>query len=74
MGNQTNHKYVYNGPVMSFDTVLVRDWSASTFAPTEKKARSNLAFQFKRQTNRSASSNIRLPGTIERADREEQTS
>lgn len=74
MGNQTNHLYVYNGPVMMFDTVLVYNWSASTFASSEKKARSNLAFQYKRQTNRSATANIRLPGTIERADREEQTS
>ena len=74
MSSQANHKYVYNGPVMLFDTVLVRDWSATTFAPSEDKARSNLAYQYKKQSNRTASSKIRLPGKLERADREEQTS
>ena len=39
--------YIYNGPVFEFERLLIDRWSASTRAESEKKARSNLAYQFK---------------------------
>lgn len=58
------YKFMYDGPVMEFDRVIANQWSSSTYAPTEKKARSNLTYQFKKQFNRIPSAKITLPGTI----------
>lgn len=57
-------EYKYAGPVMEFDRVIERCWKASTYAPTEKKARSNLAFQYKRDTKRAVTAKITLPGKL----------
>ena len=57
-------KYVYDGPVLEFDNVIADQWKGETLATSEKKARSNLAYQFKKQYNRTAGSKITLPGTI----------
>lgn len=57
--------YVYDGPVMEFETCIAHRWRASTYATTEKKARSNLAYQFKKKNNRNANARIVLPGDIE---------
>lgn len=57
-------QYIYDGPVMEFDTCISNRWKGSTYASSEKKARSNLAFQFKKQTNRVAGTRITLPGKI----------
>lgn len=43
------NRYVYDGPVMEFDTCVTRRWKASTYAVSEKKAKSNLAYRFKKQ-------------------------
>ena len=61
----SKHLYVYNGPVMEFETCIAHMWKASTYATTEKKARSNLTYQFKKQNNRNADARIVLPGKIE---------
>lgn len=58
------HKYVYDGPVMSFNMLLADHWKGETVAPSEKKALSNLTYQFKVKNNRIASSNIKLTGKI----------
>ena len=57
-------RYSYVGPVFEFDTCVQRKWSGETMAVSEKKARSNLAYQWKKQNNRTASSKITLPGKI----------
>jgi hypothetical protein len=62
------NQYVYKGPVMEFERCITSQWSASTFAPTEKKARSNMTYQFKKNNNRIPSSKITLPGKIQRVD------
>lgn len=67
-------RYSYDGPVMEFDRVITNNWSASTYAPSEKKARSNLTYQFKKQFNKTASSKITLPGKITRLGQEEKIS
>ena len=56
--------YYYNGPVLEFEKVVAYHWSASTRAPTEKKARSNLAYQFKMETGRMPRSKITIPGKL----------
>lgn len=56
--------YSYDGPVMEFDICIVRNWKGSTYASSEKKARSNLAYQFKKKNNKLPNANITLPGRI----------
>ena len=57
-------KYRYDGPVMEFDTLVVSRWKGETIAPSEQKARNNLAYQFKKSNNRIAGTKITLPGKI----------
>lgn len=59
------NKYVYNGPVMAFGTCVADRWKGETIAPSEQKARNNLAYQFKKTNNRIAGTKIILPGKIE---------
>ena len=56
--------YFYDGPVLEFDRIIANHWSASTRAESEKKARSNLAFQFKKQYGKEARSKITIPGKL----------
>lgn len=56
--------YSYCGPVMAFDKVIANRWSGQTYAVSESKARSNLAFQFKKESGRVPRTNITLPGKI----------
>ena len=57
-------KYFYDGPVKEFDKLIAEHWKGETFAPSESKARSNLAYQFKKNNKRIASSKITLPGQL----------
>ena len=57
-------KYIYEGPVMQFNNLLVDRWKGETVAPSETKARSNLMYQFKKSNGRTAGSKIYLPGKI----------
>ena len=61
---QDYHKYTYDGPVMEFDRLLADHWKGETMAPSEKKARSNLVYQYKKQTNRITGTKVKLPGKI----------
>lgn len=56
--------YSYNGPVMEFDRIVANYWLGQTYAVSEAKARTNLAFQFKKETGRAPRSKITLPGKI----------
>ena len=56
--------YFYEGPVKEFSNVIARHWVAYTYAKSEKKARCNMAYQFKKKTNRSVHSKIILPGKV----------
>lgn len=58
------NKYVYNGPVLEFDKIVANHWSGSTMAVSEKKARCNLAYQFKMEYGRVPRSNITIPGKL----------
>lgn len=58
------NRYVYDGPVMEFGTCIMARWKASTYAISEKKARSNLAYRFKRENNRTPNTKITLPDKV----------
>ena len=55
-------RYLYDGPVLEFERLLTDRWRAETFAPTKRKAISNLQYQFK--NNRLPNSKITLPGNL----------
>lgn len=57
-------KYSYDGPVLGFGRIIATRWVSSTTAPSEKKARSNLAYQFKKQYNRTPNTRITLAGEV----------
>lgn len=56
--------YFYDGPVLEFDRIIANHWSSSTRAVSEKKARCNLAYQFKMAYGRVARSKISIPGKL----------
>ena len=58
------HEYVYEGPVFQFNQMIMERWTGRTMATTEKKAKSNLVYQFKKQYNRLPTAQISLPGKI----------
>lgn len=58
------NQYMYDGPVMEFNTCIANRWKSSTYAVSEKKARSNLTYQFKKRTNRVPGTRISLPGEL----------
>ena len=60
------NKYAYKGPVKEFNAIVNTCWGGVTYAPTLAKARSNLIYQYKKQTGRSAGTKITLSGTIKR--------
>ena len=57
-------KYIYDGPVMEFDKLLTNNWKGETIATSERKARNNLAYQFKKRNNRITGAKITLPGKL----------
>lgn len=62
------NKYIYEGPVMEFDMCVTDHWKGETYAVSENKARSNLAYQYKKRTHRTSDAKLTLPGKIERAE------
>lgn len=56
--------YFYDGPVLEFNRIVANHWTGTTRAETEKKARSNLAYQFKKQYGREVRSKITVPGKL----------
>lgn len=59
-------KYAYDGPVRMYENVLTSHWKAETVAESEAKARSNLAYQYKKTHGLDRSTKIALTGKIER--------
>lgn len=56
--------YVYEGPVMEFDRCVQHCWKTETMAPSEAKARSNLAYRWKKENGRVPRCKVTLPGKI----------
>ena len=57
-------QYLYEGPVLEFNNCVTNRWKASTYAPSESKARSNLTYRFKKEHNKLPNVRITLPGRI----------
>lgn len=57
-------RYSYSGPVEEFGRCIANNWSSTTYAVSEKKARCNLVYQFKKQNNKEPYTKINLPGKI----------
>lgn len=62
------HKYLYDGPIMEFDRCIDDHWKGETMAKTESKAKTNLAYQYKKMYGRAAVTKISLPGKIKIVD------
>ena len=56
--------YYYEGPVMMFGKCVQPVYIASTCAPSEKKARSNLTYRWKKDHGKVANSKVELTGKI----------
>lgn len=56
--------YSYDGPVFEFERIVANRWKAQTYAVSEKKARCNLAYQYKQQHGRVPRSRITVPGKL----------
>lgn len=65
------YEYVYDGPVMLFEKCVSHRWIATTSAPSESKARSNLAYRYKKETGLAPNARVFLPGKFERRDLKE---
>lgn len=61
--------YIYEGPVLEFGRLVEERWYGETMATTEKKAKNNLAYQWKKRNNRLAASVITLPGKLQIGNR-----
>lgn len=57
---QEKQEYRYKGDVLSFDRVVYRNWKASTFAVSAKRAAANLVFQYKNANGLAPHANIKL--------------
>ena len=56
--------YMYRGPVLSYDKIIRYQWEAETTAASPKKARSNLAYRFKKMNGLEPTAKIMLTGTL----------
>lgn len=54
-----NH-YLYEGPVTMFTKIITEKWVGETRAISDKKATSNLSYQFKKEHGLSKSTKIGL--------------
>ena len=58
------NRYTSDGPVMSFENCVDNRWKGQTNAVSEKKARCNLTYQWKKENNYMVNAKITLPGKI----------
>lgn len=57
-------RYTYDGPVVEFERCVADHWKATTYAPSEGKARSNMAHTYKVSNNKPLNAKVVLPGKI----------
>ena len=58
-------QYMYEGPIMVFETCVASNWKAYTYAVSEAKARTNFSYQAKKALNKLPSTRVALPGKIQ---------
>lgn len=56
--------WTFTGDVYRFNRLMERNYKATTVAPSERKAYSNIAYRYKQENNLAASANIRLEGEM----------
>ena len=56
--------YSYTGPGTLFDRCVANCWKGETYASSEKKAKSNLIIQYKKQNGLIPASKVNLPGKL----------
>lgn len=59
--------YFYDGPVMMFGRIIGH-LSGETLAVSERKARSNFAYRYKKEKGYASTAKISLPGSIRKGD------
>lgn len=57
-------QYQYDGPVMYFDNCVQSRWKATTAAVSEARAKSNLAYRYKKENGLMPNAKITLPGKL----------
>lgn len=57
-------RYAYVGPVLIFGKITNPKWSGETLAVSFDKAKSNLMYQYKKQTGRRKDAKIEFTGKI----------
>ena len=57
-------EFEYSGPVYNFDKLIDPKWTARTYAKSERQARNNLAFRYKKEHNKDPKAFITLPGEL----------
>jgi len=55
-------KFVYEGPVYAFDSLLYTNWKAETYATSKAKAVANLKYRFRKAYNVEMYTPLDLPG------------
>ncbi len=68
LGGMYMAKYLYDGPVMEFGRCINNRWVATTSAPSEGKAKSNLSYRYKKEHGRSSSTRVVLSGKLVMVD------
>ena len=61
---KANKMYEYRGPVYEYERCIENYWEATTWAISERRARSNLAHRYKRDILRGKQTKIELPGEL----------
>lgn len=56
--------YEFKGAVLLFDRIIVSDYTATTTAPSVRKARSNITYRCKRDLGYDKNAKISLSGTF----------
>ena len=56
--------YSYTVPVTMFDRCVANYWKGETYASSEKKAKSNLVYQYKKQNGLIPGTKVSLPGKL----------
>lgn len=59
-------QFLYEGPIMVFNTCAASNWRGVTYAVSEDKARSNLAYQAKKLLGKAPYAQVTLPGKLTR--------
>jgi hypothetical protein len=61
LGDEEMNYYTYKGPVKNnFNQIISNKWEGETYAKTDKKALSNLSYQFKKEHGLLSSAKIIL--------------